>query len=137
MKALALFNSPQRAIRRFRKAHGPMESWSAEDYERFQALLFCYPRQTGPMTRLRLRTQALALIAYALPFYTLAELIQAARGAYWVRLELYVDRLDDRVEAAEERCVHAGDEPWVVRVGHVTDRMTDAVCRIAGHLARA
>ncbi|MFJ9412506.1 hypothetical protein [Streptomyces sp. NPDC101393] len=135
MNALALFNTPKRAIRRFREAHGATETWSAEDHARFQNLLI-WAHQTGPLTRLRLRAQALVLIAYALPLYTLAELTQAVRGQYWDRLESYIDRLDDQVQAAEERCVHAGDEPWVVRVGHVTDRVTDVVCRVAGHLAR-
>ncbi|MFL4496471.1 hypothetical protein ACJ6WD_35315 [Streptomyces sp. VTCC 41912] len=125
-----------RAVKRFRRHYGPIERWPADAYVVYQDLVAVAGRITPWQLLLRLRCQALARIACVMPLYGVAECVGAARGRYWDRLERVIDRLDDRAAEAEERCVHAGDEPWVVSVGRVTDRMTNVVCRVANRLAR-
>ncbi|TLQ38997.1 hypothetical protein [Streptomyces marianii] len=131
----ALLSKPKRVVRNFRKAHGGIETWSAEDFDVFQDLLAA--AHTGPLLRLRLRAQTLLAIAYAMPLYTLSELVNAVRGTYWDRLDRYLDRVDDRCSDAEEACTRAGDWAFVKRVGDLTDRFTDAVCRMADRLAKS
>ncbi|MFE3603528.1 hypothetical protein ACFXP3_21345 [Streptomyces sp. NPDC059096] len=123
-----------RAVQAFRARHGAMETWTSSDYDLYQDLLAKANMRRRPLRRLGRRARALALLAYVMPLYTLAELTNAVRGECWHRLELHLDVLDDRCSDAEDACYLAGDVVFVNRVGDFTDRYTDLVCRVSGHI---
>ncbi|CAI4198584.1 hypothetical protein OG330_31050 (plasmid) [Streptomyces albidoflavus] len=111
----------------FRTEHGPVESWSAEDFEVYQDL--AHAAHTGRWRRTRRRAQALVVLLYATPLYTLAELV-TAHGQSWPRLNRLLDRVGDQLTTAEDRCLATGDTEWVHRVGDRIDRYADAVDRL-------
>lgn len=80
--------------------------------------------------RLRNRVRALRIIVEASALYTLAEIMHARRGEDWHRLEARLDVLDDRMDAAEAACKADGDWGFVDRVGTLTDRVSDTICRL-------
>jgi hypothetical protein len=124
----------QRVARDLYTTHGPIEGWSSEEFVLFQDLLLV-AHKAGSLARLRLRVQALLVIAYAMAVYAVDELVNAARGSYWLWLTDHGDHVYDWFCAAEEACRRAGDHWFVERADDLCDRYTDAVCRLSFRIA--
>ncbi|MCG5121610.1 hypothetical protein ACRWOO_32425 [Streptomyces sp. NEAU-PBA10] len=117
----------------FRAEHGPVESWSAEDFEVYQDL--AHAAHTGRWRRVRRRAQVLVVLLYAGLLYALAELVTAS-GRSWPRLTRHLDRVGDQLTTAEKRCLATGDTEFVHRVGDRIDRYADAVDRLTSRHPR-
>ncbi|MFK0203469.1 hypothetical protein [Streptomyces lavendulae] len=131
-----LLSKPQRVVKAFRQEHGGMEGWTAEEFGLLYDLLIVAHAKPGPLRRLRLRAQLLAILVYALPLYALAELLCAVRGWRWIRLEQHLDQVDDQWVAATRVCLMTGGRDFVARAAGIGERIRDAVCWMAGRLAR-
>ncbi|ORT54623.1 hypothetical protein [Streptomyces sp. CB03238] len=112
----ALLNRPKKAVRNFHDQHGPMDGWSADDFEHLLDLLVV-ANTPGPLARLRLRLTLLMWTGAAMPFYALGELLWAAQNRVSERLNKVMDRLDDRCSNIESECRQVGDHALVERVG--------------------
>ncbi|NGO48647.1 hypothetical protein [Streptomyces ureilyticus] len=134
----ALLNRPKKAVKDFREQHGPMETWSAEKFDRLYDLLMV-ANAPGPVARLRLRLTLLMWTAAAMPFYAVAELLWAAQNKVSQRLNAVMDLLDDRCSNVESACKRAGDHALVEYVGRVFDSVSQSanfVGRLAARLVR-
>jgi hypothetical protein len=131
-----LLSKPKRVVAKFHQEHGDMSGWTPEDFSVFQDLLIVAHAKRVRRLRPWMRTKVLLGLVYVLPIYTLAELIYAVSGSYWMPLDRHLDRVDDWCSAAEMACTAAGDTEFVARVALVGERITDAVCRVAGRLAK-
>ncbi|MFK4600534.1 hypothetical protein [Streptomyces pristinaespiralis] len=123
----------RKVARDFRKAHGPIEGWSSEAFVVFQDLLIV-AHKAGPLTRFRLRVQALLVIAYAMAVYTVDELVNAVRGSYWLWLTDHGDHVFAWFYAAEEVCRRAGDHRFVEWADGLCDRYDGAICRLSSRI---
>jgi hypothetical protein len=124
-------------VRAFREAHGDPETWDAVDFEVHENLTLIAQaensRRAAVLTR---RAKALVAVAYMAPLYALAEVVHAVRGADWHRLECHLDRVDDRLTAAEAACLAGGDTGFVEWLGNTTDHWTDTVSALTARLVR-
>lgn len=132
-----LLNNAKAGELQFRQAHGDPATWEAVDFEVHQnlALVVSVARRERWRRPLRRLTAGL-VVAYATPFYVLAEVIYRARGRVWLPLDHYLDRVDDRLSDAETACSRAGDQRFVEWLGAATDRLTEAVGRLTTRLVR-
>ncbi|WP_327419654.1 hypothetical protein [Streptomyces sp. NBC_01233] len=130
-----LLSKPKRVVKNFCQEHGDMEGWTAEDFGLLYDLLIV-AHAPGPLRRLWLRAQVLAILAYAMPLYALAELVHAVRGSCWLPLEHHLDQVDERWTAASKVCAMASGRAFVARVADTGERITDATCRVTGRLAK-
>ncbi|WP_309049138.1 hypothetical protein [Streptomyces sp.] len=106
----------KKAVQHFRDQHGPMDGWTADDFEHLLDLLVVV-NTPGPLTRLRLRLTLLMWTGAAMPFYALSELLWATQNRVSERLTTVMDRLDDRCSNIEAACRRAGDYALVECVG--------------------
>ncbi|MGA5598968.1 hypothetical protein ACPCSE_32530 [Streptomyces cellulosae] len=104
------------AVRRFHDQHGPMDGWSADDFEHLLDLLVVV-NTPGLLARLRLRLALLMWTGAAMPFYALGELLWEVQHRIPERLEKLTDWVDDRCSAIESACRRAGDHALIERVG--------------------
>ncbi|MFI9186820.1 hypothetical protein ACIGXG_31895 [Streptomyces goshikiensis] len=132
-----LLSKPKRVVRGFCLEHGDMEGWTDEDFGRLYDLLIV-AHAPGMVRRLWLRAKVLAILAYAMPLYALTELMQAVSGCgpRRLRLEQHLDRVDERWILVAEACSMGCGAAFVTRVGGICERITDAICRATGHLAK-
>lgn len=110
------------AVRRFHDQHGPMDCWSADDFEQLLDLLVVV-NTPGPLARLRLRLTLLMWTGAAMPFYVLSELLWAVQNRVSERLNTVMDRLDDRCSNIESACRQVGDHALIERVGAAFERI--------------
>jgi hypothetical protein len=82
------------------------------------------------------RIAALAVVICAIVLYAVAEAVHAVRGSAWHRLESSLDRLDDRLDAAEAACSAAGDHVFVDRLAEVTERATNRISAVVAGLVK-
>lgn len=122
----------------FRQAHGDLETWDAVDFEVHEnlALIALAARKSNPWARWTRRVLVLVAVAYAAVLYTVAELVHAARGEDWHRLEKHLDDVDDRLTKAEDACLAAGDHGFVTWLGDASDWFTDRVCALTARFLR-
>ncbi|MEU6946609.1 hypothetical protein ABZ957_15475 [Streptomyces sp. NPDC046316] len=130
----ALLNTPKRVARQFREDHGPMDDWTAEEFDLFQELLAVAWR--GPLPRLRLRLKLLTWTTVALPVYFVGSLLWTLFHQVSPWLEDITDRADDRCTAVETACSRAGDQAFVDYVGEFCHRLVDLLDRVNDRLAR-
>ncbi|MFJ3914403.1 hypothetical protein [Streptomyces vinaceus] len=117
----ALLSTPSRVARKFRADHGPMDNWTAEEFDLFQELMaFAWRR---PLPRLRLRLRLLAWTAVAVPVTVMGSLLWVLFHQVSPWLEAITDHADDRCTAVENACSRAGDQTFVDLIGRMTDRL--------------
>lgn len=132
----ALLNRPKKkAVQHFRDQHGPMDDWSADDFERLLDLLVVV-NAPGPLARLRLRLTLLMWTGAAMPFYALGELLWAAQNKVSDRVEMVMDRLDDRCSTIESACKRAGDDALIEYIGRVFDLVSNVANSVGAKVAR-
>ncbi|MFF2572709.1 hypothetical protein [Streptomyces sp. NPDC058084] len=137
----ALLNTPKRVTRRFHENHGPMTSWTAEEFDLLQELLAIAWRRPVPRFRLRLRRVQLRLrlltwTAAALPVAVLGSLLWVLFNKVSPQLESITDRVDDRCTDIELACTRAGDRVFVDRVGEACNHFVDRFDRLTSRLVR-
>ncbi|MEU3433068.1 hypothetical protein [Streptomyces sp. NPDC006863] len=132
----ALLTRPKkRAVQRFNDQHGPMDDWSADDFERLLDLLVVV-NAPGPLARLRLRLTLLMWTGAAMPFYALGELLWAAQNKVSHRIEKVMDHLDDRCSTIESACKRAGDDALIEHIGRVFDTVSNVANSVGKKAAR-
>ncbi|GGO98367.1 hypothetical protein [Wenjunlia tyrosinilytica] len=124
---LPLLTRPKKktAVENFHNQHGPMDGWSGDDFEHLLDLLVVV-NAPGPLARFRLRLALLAWTAATMPVYALAELLWSAQERVSERLNVAMDKLDDRCSKVESACKRAGDYALVEYVGRVFDSVSHA-----------
>ncbi|MFC7871991.1 hypothetical protein ACFUS2_12695 [[Kitasatospora] papulosa] len=133
---LTLLTRPKkRAVQRFNDQHGPMDEWSADDFERLLDLLVVV-NVPGSLSRLRLRLTLLMWTGAAMPVYALGELLWAAQNKVSGRVEAVMDRLDDRCSNIESACQRAGDDALIERIGRVFDLISNVANSVGKKAAR-
>ncbi|MFB6841851.1 hypothetical protein [Streptomyces sp. NPDC056361] len=137
----ALLNTPKRVARRFHANHGPMASWTAEEFDLLLELLAIAWRRPVPRLRLRLRRYQLRLrllmwTAAALPVAVLGSLLWTLFNRVSPQLESITDRVDDRCTDIENACTRAGDRAFVDGVGEACNRFVDRFDRLTDRLVR-
>ncbi|MEU8530101.1 hypothetical protein AB0C77_31660 [Streptomyces sp. NPDC048629] len=76
------------------------------------------------------------MVTYIAPLYAVAELGGVMRGETWWDVALHLQRMDQKLTAAETRCNRAGDYGFTERVTRVIDRLTITVDHVVDRLAR-
>ncbi|MFD0253697.1 hypothetical protein ACFVGX_22585 [Streptomyces sp. NPDC127113] len=133
---LPLITRPKKkAVKNFRDQHGPMEGWSGDDFEHLLDLLVV-ANVPGPLARFRLRLTLLMWTGAAMPFYALGELLWAAQNKVSDRIELVMDRLDDRCSTIESACKRAGDDALIEHIGRVFDLVSNVANSVGKKAAR-
>ncbi|WP_330335780.1 hypothetical protein OHS33_39295 (plasmid) [Streptomyces sp. NBC_00536] len=125
-----LLNIPKRFVRRFHAEHGPMDDWSADEFDQFLELLKVAHLQRGLLGRMRLRLDLLTWTVLAVPLYMAGSLLWSSKRVVLPWLEAAFDRVDDRCTAVETVCLTSGDRRFVERVAAVALRVTDRFDRI-------
>ncbi|MDA5279860.1 hypothetical protein [Streptomyces sp. Isolate_45] len=128
------------AIEEFQQARGPMETWSAADFEGHQnlAAIALEARPVGGIVRtIRRRTTVLTVVGVAFALYATAELLRMLRGTAWMWLEQHVDELvHGPVTEADRELRRTGDLRFRRRIEHAGMRLTGALDRLNAGLAR-
>ncbi|MFF7954178.1 hypothetical protein [Streptomyces griseorubiginosus] len=86
--------------------------------------------------KVKKRAVAVAAIAHLGSLYAVAELVHAIRGEEWHRLEVHLDRLDDRADNALAACTQAGDGAFATWLENTAMHGTDAVCAVTARFGR-
>ncbi|MFD9453427.1 hypothetical protein ACFWBC_10095 [Streptomyces sp. NPDC059985] len=132
----SLLNTPKRVARRFHTEHGPMDDWSAAEFDQFLDLLTIAHLQRGALDRLRLRLDLLTWTALAVPLYMAGSLLWSWKRVVLLWLEAAFDAVDARCTAAETAGRTCGDRVFVERVAAVALRVTDWSDRITDRFDR-
>ncbi|MFI1568495.1 hypothetical protein ACH4ZX_36670 [Streptomyces sp. NPDC020490] len=135
-----LVSKPALNIERFRQDHGDVTTWSSVDWEVHQNLVEIALAH-GPVGSLRhkarRRTVAVALFAYIVALYTVAELASAVRGQQHTRVDDHLERVGrGPLVRAENRLRYGGDLLFRQQIERFGRRAVGAVDRLAARLAR-
>jgi hypothetical protein len=130
-----LLSRPKKAVKNFRDQRGPMEYWPGEDFDLFYDLLVI-ANAPGPAARLRLRLTLLMWTGVTLPVYALSELLWASHSKVSTRLDVVVDRLDERCSTIESGCRRAGDDALIEYMGRVFDLVSNVANSVGRKAAR-
>ena len=84
--------------------------------------------------RLYWQAASLATVAAALPLYATAETLHRLRGRSVRPLEAVLDRMDDRLDRAEQQLTRHDATRFLRQLAAWTDRTTDAVDRLLSRL---
>ncbi|MEK8175053.1 hypothetical protein NKH77_56145 [Streptomyces sp. M19] len=92
----ALVSKPAMDLERFRRAHGDVRTWSSTDWEVYQVLTeiaLAHGPVGGLRDKVRRRSVAVAVTAYAAALYTVISLASAIRGPQPDRLDRHLDKV--------------------------------------------